>query len=135
MLVSIFAIGFLPLIEGLENAAKVFPWYYLNGSKPLLNGIDWGHISLLFVGISLFTVAAVIGVNRRDLKSQSTGISLLDRLRSHRMTQKLVSRLAGSVIVSRIWIKTLSEHQGLLIVTGSVMFFIMALWLAQYITT
>jgi ABC-2 type transport system permease protein len=41
------------------------------------------------------------------------------------MTQKLADRLAGSARVSRIWVKTASEHQGLLFVTAAVMFFLM----------
>jgi ABC-2 type transport system permease protein len=125
MFVSIFAVGLLPLIEGWENVAKVFPWHYFNGSEPLLNGIDWGHIGVLLAGIVLFAVAAVVGVNRRDLRGQNIGVTLLDRLRSNRMTQKIVNRLAGSVRVSRIWIKTFSEHQALLIITGCVMFLVM----------
>lgn len=127
MFVSIFAVGLLPFVERLENVTKAFPWYYFNGSEPLLNGIHWGHIGVLLAGISLFAVAAVVGVNRRDLKSQSIGVTLLDRLRSNPMTKKVANRLAGSTRVSRIWIKTLSEHQGLLIVTGYVMFLIMGL--------
>ena len=125
MFVSIFAVGLLPLIEGWENVTKAFPWYYFNGSEPLINGIDWGHIGVLFIGIALFVIAAVIGVNRRDLRGQNLGITLLDRLRSNPMTQRVVDRLAGSVRVSRIWIKTLSEHQALLIITGFVMFLVM----------
>jgi ABC-2 type transport system permease protein len=125
MFVSIFAVGLLPLVEGWGNIAKAFPWYYFNGSEPLLNGIDWGHIGVLLAGIALFAVTAVSGVNRRDLRGQNVGVTLLDRLRSNPMTQKVVNRLAGSARVSRIWIKTLSEHQVLLIITGSVMFLVM----------
>lgn len=125
MFVSIFAVGLLPLIEGWENVTKAFPWYYFNGSEPLINGIDWGHIGVLFIGIALFVIAAVIGVNRRDLRGQNIGITLLDRLRGNPMTQRVTNRLAGSVRVSRIWIKTLSEHQALLIITGFVMFLVM----------
>ena len=127
MFVSIFAVGLLPLVEGLEGFAKFFPWYYYNGSDPLINGINWGHIGVLFTGIALFAGTAVIGVNRRDLRSQNIGVTLLDRLRSNPMTQKVVNRLAGSARVSRIWIKTLSEHQMLLIITGYVMFLVMGL--------
>jgi len=125
MFISIFAVGLLPLIKGWENAAKVFPWYYFNGSEPILNGIAWGHIGVLFAGIALFAVIAVIGVNRRDLRGQNVGVTLLDRLRSNPMTKKIVNRLAGSTRVSRIWVKTFSEHQVLLIVTGYLMFLIM----------
>jgi ABC-2 type transport system permease protein len=127
MFVSIFAVGLLPLVEGLEGVAKVFPWYYFNGSEPLLNGINWSHIGVLFAGIALFAVAAVIGVNRRDLRGQNVGITLLDRLRSNPTTKKVVNRLAGSARVSRIWIKTFSEHQVLLIITGYVMFLVMGI--------
>jgi len=129
MFVSIFAVGLLPFVEGLEGFAKFFPWYYYNGSEPLLNGINWGHIGVLFAGTVLFAVTSVIGVNRRDLRSQNIGVTLLDRLRSNPMTKKVVNRLAGSARVSRIWIKTFSEHQVLLIITGYVMFLLMGLLL------
>jgi len=122
MFISIFAVGLLPLIEGWENVAKVFPWYYLNGSEPLFNGINWGHIGILSAGIFLFAVISLVGLNRRDLKSQNVGVTLLDRLRNYPMTQKIITRLAGSTRVSRIWIKTFTEHQTLLSITGYVMF-------------
>jgi ABC-2 type transport system permease protein len=129
MFVSIFAVGLLPLVEGWGNIAKAFPWYYFNGSEPLLNGIDWGHLGVLLAGVALFVITAVLGVNRRDLRGQNVGVTLLDRLRSNPMTMKVVDRLAGSARVSRIWIKTLSEHQVLLIVTGYVMFLVMGVLL------
>jgi ABC-2 type transport system permease protein len=125
MVLSLFAVGLLPLVDGLESGAKAFPWYYYNGSQPHLNGIDWGHIAVLTVGITLLAAVAVAGVNRRDLRAQTTGVSLVDRLRANPMTQKIVDRLAGSTRVSRIWIKTASEHQGLLIIVAYVMFFVM----------
>jgi ABC-2 type transport system permease protein len=127
MFVSIFAVGILPLVEGLGGIAKVFPWYYFNSSEPLFNGINWGHIAILGIGIVLFAIVAVIGVNRRDLRGQSIGVTLLDRLRNNRITRKVVERLAGSARVSHIWIKTLSEHQGILVVTGYIMFLVMGL--------
>jgi len=127
MFVSIFAVGILPLVEGLGGIAKVFPLYYFNSSEPLFNGVNWGHIAILGIGIVLFAIVAVIGVNRRDLRGQSIGVTLLDRLRNNRITQKVVERLAGSTRVSRIWIKTLSEHQGILVVTGYIMFLVMGL--------
>ncbi len=122
MFISIFAVGLLPLIEGWENVAKVFPWYYLNGSEPLFNGVNWGHIGILSASIFLFAVISLVGLNRRDLKSQNVGLTLIDRLRNYPMTQKIITRLAGSTRVSRIWIKTFSEHQTLLSITGYVMF-------------
>ena len=125
MFISFVGAGLFPLIEGWENVVKVFPWYYFNGSSPVTNGVDWGHIGVLVLGIVVFAVVAVVGVNRRDLKSQAVAVTLLDRLRGNPMTHKMADRLAGSARVSRIWVKTASEHQGLLFITAALMFFIM----------
>ena len=122
---SFVAVGLFPLIDGWENVAKAFPWYYLAGSLPLNNGLGWSHLGVLGGGSALLAAIAVLGVNRRDLKAQTVGVSLVDRLRSNPMTQKVFDRLAGSTRVSRIWIKTASEHQGLTLVTGVLMFTVM----------
>jgi ABC-2 type transport system permease protein len=122
MFVSFVAAGLFPIIEGLENAAKAFPWYYFISSQPVNNGADWGHLAVLFAGTVVFALAALIGLNRRDLKGQTGGTTLIDRLRENRITQQVFNRLAGSTRVSRIWIKTASEHQGLVFVTSVAMF-------------
>ena len=123
--VSFFAVGILPIIEGAENWAKIFPWYYFAGSDPLMNGVDWGHIAILGGASAALFVVAFVGVNRRDLRSRSTGVSLLDTLRANPMTAAATERLAGGARVSAIWVKTASEHQGLLFVVSSLMFFVM----------
>ncbi len=125
LVISLFAVGLLPLIEGWESGTKAFPWYYYEGSSPVLNGVDWGHLAVLFAGIVLLAGAALVGVNRRDLRDKETGVTIVDRLRTHPLTKKIADRLAGSTRVSRIWIKTASEHQGLLIGTAYVMFLVM----------
>lgn len=122
LVISIFAVGLLPLFKGWEGVARVFPWYYLNGSQPLFNGANWAHIALLSGATLVFLVAAVIGFNRRDLKSQNVGISIVDRLRSYPLTRKVMARLAGSARVSSLWMKTLSEQQSLLTIVGYIMF-------------
>jgi ABC-2 type transport system permease protein len=127
MVLSFIGVGLFPLIENLENVAKIFPWYYYSSSEPALNGVDWGHVAILFSGIVVLAATAVVGVNRRDLRGHTTGVSLIDRLRAHPLTRKLADRLAGSTRVSRIWIKTLTEHQGLLIIVAYVEFLIMGL--------
>ena len=125
MIVGSVAVGIFPLIEGWEGASKVVPWYYFDGSDPINNGFSTGHFAVL-VGASLALGAiGFAGVNRRDLKGQTVGTTLLDRLRANPMTQRIANRLAGSTRVSRIWIKTVSDHQGLLIVTAYVMFLVM----------
>ena len=125
MVLSFIAVGLFPLIDGWEGAAKAFPWYYLAGGDPLTNGVDWGHVGILFAGIVVLGAVSVVGVNRRDLRDRADGVSIVDRLRAHPLTMKVVDRLAGSARVSRIWIKTLSEHQILIIVTAYVMFLVM----------
>lgn len=134
MVLSFFAVGWLPLIEGLESGVKAFPWYYFSGSQPHVNGVSWGHLAVLTAGIVVFATAAVIGVNRRDLRGQTTGVSLVDRLRAHPLTKKAADRLAGSARVSRIWTKTAAEHQGLLIIVSYVMFLVMGVLLGPMYT-
>ena len=53
MVISFFAVGLLPLIDSLKNGVKAFPWYYYSGSDPHINGVDWGHLSVLLVGIAV----------------------------------------------------------------------------------
>jgi ABC-2 type transport system permease protein len=125
MVVSFFAAGILPLVEGAEDFVKAFPWHYFTGSKPLLNGVDWGHIGVLAAACAAFAAGSVIGVNRRDLKGQSVGATLLDRLRANPVTEKVVGRLAGSARTSSIWIKTASEYQVHLVITAASMFLVM----------
>lgn len=123
MVVSYLAYGILPLIEGTETLQKFFPWYYFAHGAPNLNGVDWGDMAVLG-GVSAGLLGlAVFGVNRRDLRTRNTGTSLLDRLREHPMTKKVAERIAGTARVSRISMKTASEHQGLLVVCALIMFY------------
>jgi ABC-2 type transport system permease protein len=125
MFVSFVGSGLFPIIDGYEYVAKAFPWYYFNDSRPVVNGIDWGHLGVFFAGIAIFTAVGLVGVNRRDLKSQTVGVTMLDRLRGNSLTHTFADRLAGTARVSKIWTKTASEHQGLLFVTSGTMFFLM----------
>ncbi len=122
---SFFAVGLLEMIDGWQWLAKFFPWYYFTGSDPLLNGISWGHLAVLLGGAALLFGVALVGFNRRDLLGRSTGVSLLDQLRSNPRTARLGERLAGSARVSGIGTKTASEHQGLLFIVSMAMFWIM----------
>jgi ABC-2 type transport system permease protein len=121
LMVSFFAVGILEAIEGAQDWARLFPWYYFSGSDPLLNGVHWGHLALLAGGSAALFAAALVGVNRRDLRSASTGVSLLDRLRANPVTARVGERLAGSARVSGIGVKTASEHQGMLFVVSALM--------------
>jgi ABC-2 type transport system permease protein len=70
----------------------------------------------------VFTIAAVIGLNRRDFRSQSVGTKLIDRLRANPITHRAAELLAGSARVSTIWVKTASDYQGFLYVIIPVLF-------------
>lgn len=124
MVVGFLGAGLLPLLDGGEDWVKIFPWYYFNGSEPVHNGIDWGHVGLLMGGAAVFAVVALVGVNRRDLKGQSVGVTMVDRLRAFPMTKKVADMLAGGARVSSIWIKTASEHQGSLLAASAYVFLI-----------
>lgn len=123
MVAGWLATGILPLIESIDWVARIFPWWYFSGSQPITNGIDWTHIAIL-AGASL-ALAAVgyVGVNRRDLRGHSVKRTLLDRLRENPSTAKMAERIAGTARVSGILVKTASDHQGLLLATGAVMFY------------
>lgn len=127
MVVSFVGTGLVPLIDEIADLVRALPWYYFDGSQPLLNGIDWGHLGVLGGGTVLFAAAALVGVNRRDLRGRNGGASLVDRLRAHPATHAAMERLAGSTRVSHIWVKTASEHQGIVALTALVMFSMMGL--------
>lgn len=134
MVLGFLLTGLLPLVEGWGDIPKAVPWYYFDGSDPLNNGFSPGHFSVLMVASALLGIAAVIGLNRRDIKGQTTGTNLFDRLRENPMTRKIADRLAGSIRVSRISIKTLSEHQGVFVVAALSMFLIMGVWMGPLYT-
>lgn len=122
MVMSFIAAGLLPLIESVAGLVRVFPWHYFTSTDPLANGIDWGHFAVLAGSAVVFVGVGVIGVNRRDLRGQSVGTKLIDRLRENPLTHKAAERFAGTARVSRIWVKTASDHQGLLFVVSVVLF-------------
>ncbi len=125
LLLGFFGTGLLPLISGAADLAKILPWYYLAGSEPLLNGVDWAHVAVLVGGSAVLYGLASVGLARRDLRNRTVGTSLLDRLRAHPMTRKVADRIAGSARVSRIWVKTSSEHQATLVIVVTAMFWMM----------
>lgn len=124
MVVSYLGHGILPLVPGTETIVKFVPWYYFAGGSPNVNGVAWADLAVLAGASAALLGAAIAGINRRDLRSRSTGKSLLDWLREHPMTKRMADRIAGSTRVSGIAMKTASEHQGLLVVCAIVMFYI-----------
>lgn len=122
LVAGFIATGLLPFTERLADGVRLFPWHYFAGSEPFVNGVDAGHAAVLAVGAGVLLLVAWIGVNRRDLRSGNGDTSLIDRLREDPRTQRIVERLAGQARVSRLWIKTASDHQGLALIVAAVMF-------------
>lgn len=124
LLISFLAAGLLPLIEDLADLAKAFPWYYFNGSQPLRNGIDWGHLAVLGVGCLVFGGAALVGVARRDLKVGAPSGLLMSRLREHPKVRRLMERIAGRVNVSTITVKATTDHRTMMVIAGVVLLYV-----------
>jgi ABC-2 type transport system permease protein len=62
-----FIYALVPLVDGLESAEKVFPFYYYIGADPLTNGLNLAHAAVL-IGITAALLAvAIVTFERRDL--------------------------------------------------------------------
>ncbi len=123
LLLSFLAAGVLPLIASVADLAKVFPWYYFNSSAPLNNGVDWGHLSILIGGTLVMGIGAIVGVNRRDLRTGEGGGGLIERLKERPMMRKVTEKITGRAKVSSIAVKTSTEYQGLAIIAGLAIFY------------
>ena len=119
LLLSFLAAGLLPLVERLADVAKAFPWYYFNSSGPLQNGYDWGHLSVLVGATAVLWIGALVGVGRRDLKIGNPSGTLLDRARRYPIVAKTLDRLAGTVNVTSIAVKSTTDHRTMTTVAGA----------------
>lgn len=71
--------GLLPLWR--EGSADWIAWTWFNGSTPLVNGIDAGHLALLLGGAMLLLALGVARFSRRELRLHQGGVPLRERLR------------------------------------------------------
>jgi ABC-2 type transport system permease protein len=56
-----------PIVDWLEPAHPLTPFYYYGENQPLVNGLHWGHAGVL-VGLSaLFVLIALFTFRRRDI--------------------------------------------------------------------
>ncbi len=125
LIVSFLGASIMPLISGWEEAARIFPWYYISDGDPLRNGVNVGAIAILLGACALLFLVALVGFPRRDLRQRSVGIRILDRLRANPFTARLGERVAGRTLVSKIWVKTLSEFQTVTLFVSFLMFALM----------
>lgn len=66
-LASFLANNLAPLIETLDAAQKLSPFYYYLGADPLRQGFDGGGLAVLVVTALVLAGLAVWGLNRRDV--------------------------------------------------------------------
>lgn len=60
--------AFLPVNPDWAAFAKISPMYFYAANDPLVNGIHWGHLSVLVAGAAAFVGLAVALFERRDLR-------------------------------------------------------------------
>ncbi len=61
------ASGILPQVEGLEWTQDWSAFTWLNGSMPLANGVDAGHLGIMLGLSAVFVGLGVLGFRRRDV--------------------------------------------------------------------
>ena len=127
LIVSFIAAGLLPLISGLEEFARLSPWYYINAEDPLQNGLNLNAVAILGGASVFFVVLAWIGLNRRDLRSKSVNSRIFDRLKANTFVAHLAGRAAGRTWVSKIWVKSIFQFQSLTLIVSIFMFGLMGL--------
>lgn len=65
-----------------EGAADWIPWTWFNGSKPLVNGVDGGHLALMLGGAALLIAVGVVGFWVRELRTAAARPGLVQRMRA-----------------------------------------------------
>jgi ABC-2 type transport system permease protein len=56
-----------PQVDGLEWVRNLSPFGWLLGGRPLVNGIQWGHLLTLAVATAVLVVAGTWAFTRRDV--------------------------------------------------------------------
>ena len=63
LIISFLGAGLLPLVGNWGDAAKIFPWYYIDSASPLINGPDWAQLGVLTALWALVLAAGGAGVH------------------------------------------------------------------------
>jgi ABC-2 type transport system permease protein len=56
------------MVDYMEPARWLSPFYYYSGADPLRNGLHLGHAAVLLVAIGVLLMVAYFGLRRRDLQ-------------------------------------------------------------------
>lgn len=116
--------GLLPVFEETEKWAEIVPWTWFNGSKPLLNGIDGGHLALQLGSVLVLFAIGVVGFARRDLRVASS-VALVERLRSLPMLHAVGDRFALSARSRGLFTLLFSSRLALVVLISLGMFALM----------
>jgi beta-exotoxin I transport system permease protein len=65
---AFFLNSLVPLVKGLEGLSKLSPFYYYLNSKPLENGLNWLHVTVLIAATIFFIGLSVFIFDRRDIR-------------------------------------------------------------------
>jgi ABC-2 type transport system permease protein len=66
--VTFFLNSLAPLAKGLKGLSKISPFYYYTGARPLQNGLNWFHASILIAATLFFVALSIPLFDRRDIK-------------------------------------------------------------------
>ena len=56
-----------PIVDWLEAAHPLTPFYYYGDNQPLVNGLHWGHVGVLIGLSALLVLVALLTFRRRDI--------------------------------------------------------------------
>ncbi len=56
------------IVDFMEPARWLSPFYYYSDADPLVNGLNPGHMAVLVIAIAVMAAAAYVGFLRRDLR-------------------------------------------------------------------
>lgn len=122
LIASFLIVGLAPQFDGWDDLAKVFPWYYLDAAKPLVDGADWGQVAaLLGLAVALFG-ASLWGITRRDLRAGAVRLPLIAKLRDNPRLGAVLGGLQGAGSARGLVTKAISDQRGLAIVAGGALF-------------
>ncbi|WP_062389685.1 ABC transporter permease subunit [Demequina iriomotensis] len=127
LVLSFFASGLLPMIDGGEDWAKIFPWYYINAANPLVDGADWAQVLVLLGIAAALVVVGWAAYVRRDLVSGAASVPLLARFQEDERLARVVALLQGRSSTRGIVGKAMSESRAILTIAGGGIFFMTAL--------
>ncbi|WP_228373529.1 ABC transporter permease subunit [Demequina gelatinilytica] len=127
LVVSFFGAGLLPMIDGGEDWARIFPWYYINEASPLVDGVDWTQVLVILAVSAALVVVGWAAYVRRDLVSGATAVPLLARFQEDERLMRMLALLQGRSSTRGIVGKALSESRAILTIAGGGIFLMTAL--------